>query len=171
MSTFKPKFTTLDAIKAETRKIARQQNTVASRIQHVATSVLAHIAEHGDWTVAVNFRDEITASNGVRKQALTDYLEAMLHGQFSKEGFAYDKKHSHQTINLEQAAAVNWYDFKRKNAKATAKTLAELLEYVTKQGAKSVKAGKIEQSALDTIVGTFEAEISNTAPVKLAKTA
>ena len=166
MSTFKPKFTTLSAIKDETRKIVRQQNTVATRIQHVATSVLAHIAQHGDWTVAVQFRDEITASNGVRKQALTDYLEAMLHGSFTKDGFAYDKKQSHETIDLDQAAAVNWYDFKKANAKASAKTLAELLEYVTKQGNKSVKAGKIKQDALDGIVEKMEATIRDAAPKK-----
>ena len=168
MTTFTPKFKTLDEIRNETRKIARQQNTVATRIQHVATSVLAHVADHGDWTVAVEFRDNITAANGVRKQALTDYLEAMMHGSFSKEGFAYDAKQSHKTINLEQAAAVNWYDFKKQNAKASAKTLADLLQYVSTQGKKSVKAAVIEQSALDHLVKAFEKEIRDTAPVKKA---
>ena len=162
MDTFTPKFTTVADCVREAALVAAQQGTLASRIQHLATSLIYHVAQCGDWTMIIRCIASITKANGVNKQALLGYFESSLHATIDMEEstLTYDKGASAATIDMAQVAMVMWYDFKKVMPKSPAKSLGELREIFEKGAKKSVKAGKVTQDEVDLIIGTFEALIS-----------
>ena len=90
-------------------------------------------------------------------------MEVACIAEISAEDMVHRAGKKAKDINIDQAAAVKWYDFKRDTKKANAKTLGELREYIEKQGKKSVKAGKFSQATLDALVADFEELIVNEA--------
>jgi len=160
MSVFTPKHATVAACVKESALIAKQQNTVANRIQHVATSLIHHVKESGDWTVIFPCIASITLCNGVNKQALVGYFESSLHASIDEGVLTYDKGASASDIDMDQVSAVMWYDFKKPSAKAAAKSLGELLAQFEKGAKKSIKAGKVSETDAALVIATIEGLIS-----------
>jgi len=160
MSVFTPKHATVADCVKESALIAKQQNTVANRIQHVATSLIHHVKESGDWTVIFPCIESITLCNGVNKQALVGYFESSLHASIDEGVLTYDKGASASDIDMDQVSAVMWYDFKKPSAKAAAKSLGELLAQFEKGAKKSIKAGKVSETDAALVIATIEGLIS-----------
>ena len=67
---------------------------------------------------------------------------------------------SAKDINMDQVTAVMWWAFKKSSPKASAKSLAELLEAFNKAAKKSIKAGKFTAEQAEEITGAFEHAIT-----------
>jgi len=161
MSTFTPKHATIADCVKESGLIAKQQNTVAMRIQHVATSLIHHVHENGDWTVIFPCIENITQCNGVNKQALVGYFESSMHASIEEGVLTYDTGASASDINMDQVSAVMWYDFKKPSSKAAAKSLGELLAQFEKGAKKSIKAGKVAEADAALVIATIEGLMSS----------
>jgi hypothetical protein len=160
MSTFTPKHATVADCVKESGLIAKQQNTVANRIQHIATSLIYHVQESGDWTVIFPCIESITQCNGVNKQALVGYFESSMHASIEEGVLTYDKGASASDIDMDKVSAVMWYNFKQPSSKAAAKSLGELLAQFEKGAKKSIKAGKVSEADAALVVSTIEGLIS-----------
>lgn len=151
----------VSGIRKAIKSVCTRAGSLQDDIQAVAVATLKHTHEHGDWTLSVELIDGLSQSNGVKKTKLTQWFESFMGATFGKdEGtgnnvFEYDKGRNASDINMEQAEAVKWYDFKSEKA-SVAKDLQAIVKQFVKAGQKSVKAGKMEQAQLTAAVTFFE---------------
>lgn len=134
-----------DAIRAEFKSIAAAGKKLDGRIQVAGLSVLHHINEHGDVTVATQLVNELfgSLSKGHRKQAMVDWLVKFGKVKLNEDvaskkekPFLYDKA---TKTDMEGAAAMPWYDCKPDDIKQVldvAKLLAMLVGKTKKEGAQ-----------------------------------
>ena len=173
--TTQPKYLDLKAIDTAIGRIETRYRNAHKELHVINMSILAHVAEHGDHTVAEERVTRITKIDGITKGKVTKWFEAFMHGEFEKGSWTYDEGMSHRDINLDQADAVMWHLFPADNKPQAAKTLAQLLEYVEKQGKKSVTDEVITQAQLDFLKKSFleaaalEGEIESAEVTELAK--
>lgn len=137
-----------EAIRAEFKLIAAAGKKLDTRIQVAGLSVLHHINEHGDVTVATQLVNELfgSLSKGHRKQAMVDWLVKFGKVKLNKDvaskkaqPFLYDK---HTVTDMQGATDMPWYDCKPDNEIVdldVVKLLAALVKKATKDGAKIVE--------------------------------
>lgn len=159
----------VEGIRKAIKSVANRSRTLQRDIQDVAVAVLEHIAEHGDWTLAVEAIEGISVSKGIKSAKLTQYFEAMMsatYGTYTNDkgdevlGFVYDENKSHKDINLDMARAVNWFDFKAE-PKDNSKDLEEIAEAVAKLLAKSEKAHKVSQAEATELLESVNNVVTN----------
>lgn len=173
--TTQAKYITLPEIDKAIGRIETRCRNTFKELHVINMSILAHVAEHGDYTVAEERVARITKIDGITKGKVTKWFEAFMHGEFDKGSWSYDEGASHRDINLEQADAVMWHHFKADPKVTPAKTLAQLLDYVEKQGKKSVTDEVLTQAQLDFLRKAFlecaalEGEITTAEVTQLAE--
>ena len=147
-------FSSATGIKKFWGSVSNRASSLQDDIQKGAVATLVHIQQHGDWTLARDGIEGITASKGVKARSLQLWFEAFMHATYAegddgKFAFTYDEGHDASTINLEQAKVVNWYDMKPPK-KDTSKDLGEIQVALAKMLKASAKAGKVtpEQVAI-----------------------
>lgn len=136
------------AIQKAIASIANRGAKLDADVQHAGLSVLAHIAQHGDYTLAERL---VTAMpKGARKLALVEWMLA--YGAIRKlekgatdnaaiaEGhvFAYDKT---RKTDMEGATATPWTEFKKEasiltafDAQAAVHSVMKRLQTASKEG-------------------------------------
>lgn len=154
------------SIRAGIKSVANRSRTLQADIQTVALACLQHTLDHGDWTIAVEAIEGISASKGVKSSKLTQYFEAMLgatYGKYTNDqgnevlGFVYDEGRSHKDINMDMAEAVKWYEFKA-DPKDNSKDLEQLQAAFLKMAVKAFEAGKIteqERAVINEMMATL----------------
>lgn len=152
---------TVEGIRKGIKSVCTRAASLQGDIQRVAVATLAHTAQHGDWTLSVELIDGLSKANGVRKSALTNWFENFMGATVEKDTsgntvFIYDVGNNHETIKLELAQAVNWYEFKKDPVDNT-KTFEELAAAFIINAAKSVKTGKVSHEELELAKTFFKA--------------
>lgn len=156
MSKFTPKYATLADIDAAITRVTTRERNTYNEMHAINMSVLAHVAQHGDITVAEKRVPAITKSNGVTKAKVRQWFESCLHGTFDHGKFAYDEGLSHRDIDLQQANAVKWYQFKKEQGDSTPKGIAELYAAFLRTAERSLKLEAINADQFKMICDAFE---------------
>lgn len=136
-----------DELRREFTLIAAAGKKLDTRIQVAGLSVLHHINEHGDVTVATSLVNELfgSLSKGHRKQAMVEWLVKYGKVKLNEDAatkkdkpFLYDKA---TKTDMAGAQAEPWYDCKPDNEVKDLdflKLLSALITKATKDGAKVV---------------------------------
>lgn len=172
MSISSKALSTVEGIRKGIKSVCNRAVSVQSDIQRVAYATLAHTAEHGDWTLSVELIDGLSKVNGVRKQSLTNWFEAFMGATVEKDNegktvFIYDDGRNHASIMLEQAQAVNWYDFKKAPVDNT-KDFEQLAAAFLNAANKSLKTGKVSHDEYELAVNFFKAVEANKGELEVA---
>lgn len=134
-----------DALRKEFGLIAAAGKKLDERIQVAGLSVMSHIDQHGDVTVATSLVNELfgSLSKGHRKQAMVDWLVKFAKVKLNTDEstkkvqpFLYDKEAKTQ---LQEACDMPWYECKPDNEIKDLdflKLLSALVAKATKDGAK-----------------------------------
>lgn len=149
------KYKSVASINDAVRRVANRARNTFDEIQMIIVCTLAHVAEHGDITVAESVVADITKIEGITKSKVKQWFESALHATYESKSFNYDKGKSHRDIDLEQAAAVKWYNFKAENAGQSAKDLLALFESFHKAAKRSLDKNLVTQDQIDTIERAF----------------
>jgi len=110
--------TNVDAIRKAIKSVTGRGASLQADIQTIAIACLDHTVKHGDWTLSVELIEGVSASNGMKKSALIGWHEAFMQARYEENadggmGFSYDEGKSAETILVDMAKAVNWFDFKK----------------------------------------------------------
>jgi hypothetical protein len=129
--------TTVDAIRKAIKSVTGRAASLQADIQVIAIACLDHTIKHGDWTLSVELIKGISAANGMKKTALINWHEAFMQARYEENadgglGFSYDEGKNHETILIDMAKAVNWFDFKKPPAKHVY-DLTHLMDTVEKE--------------------------------------
>jgi hypothetical protein len=160
------RFDSVDKIRAGIKSVLNRANTWRNDVQLLAVACINHAHQHGDWTLLRDLVDGITKVDGINKSKLKLWAETFMHASLLENDkeemvFSFAKGKSVKDIDVEGAAAVNWYEFKVVKAeelidlKAIEEKLHKLIvrgmkqENVTKEQAEIILAG---------VAGLIEAE-------------
>lgn len=162
---------TKTGIQKAIKSIVRRSGTLQSDIQAVALACLEHTKQHGDWTLSRELLEGISATKGVKYNKLKQWFEAMMAASYVKGPnkemiFVYDEGRSAKDINLEMAAAVNWWDFKTE-PKDNSKELEAIPELVARALAKSLKSGKVSDEEASAINEAVKEVVANLIEARL----
>ena len=167
MSTFKL-HTGTAAITTAIKAIAKNGKALDNAIQKTGVSIIAHVRDHGDTTLAVALVKAMP--RGSRVSAVIDWLNAFspMTLQLTKAGLTVelDKKRVPADSKVADAIATPWYTFKKETAKEVV-TLESLIEKFEKAVVKLAKEG----GCAETDAGKVIAAVEGARPVAQAKLA
>lgn len=147
--TIRKEYSTTDGINAGIKSVVSRKGKWNGDVQALAVACLDHVVKHGNWTYLARLVDGVSQCAGVNKTALKGWSEQAMHAVFGENdkgepAFKYHDGHSNKTIDLEDAASRNWFDYKPPK-KDTSKALGEIREAVIKMITASMKTDKLSQ--------------------------
>jgi len=151
-------FKGVNEINSAVARAVKNSVSVQDLWQKIIVSALIHLQEHGTKSVVENVVSNITACNGVQHYKMKSFTEVFCHGTIDKKTgeLTYDDGFSHKQINIAQAEAVKWYDFKAPKTESTDtldKVYAGTLTRLTK-----LVGAEIAQTVVDGMKATVAAE-------------
>jgi len=147
--TIRKEYSTTDGINAGIKSVVSRKGKWNGDVQALAVACLDHVFKHGNWTYLARLVDGVTECAGVKHTALKGWAEHSMHAVFGENekgepAFKYHDGHSNKTIDVEDAASRNWFDYKPPK-KDTTKSLGEIREAVLKMIVASMKTDKLSQ--------------------------
>lgn len=149
------------SIREGIRSVCNRAATLQNDIQRVALACLHQTKEHANWSLARDLLEGITASKGVKSAKLTQWFEACMHATYmecpetGKMKFFYDDGKSCKDIDMAQAEAVKWFNFKAPT-KDNSKNLEEIKTSVDKMFKNSIKNEKATEEQAKMIAELFD---------------
>ena len=140
---------TVSQINAKLKTIAKNRDKINAELQTLAVSIIGHICEHGDTTLADRLLDAM--GKGLDRQAMVLYLEDMGAVRFDKGTGKFvlsKKKRAEMEFDedyLTSEDAPKWYEYaKAKGALSSTFDLEAKIAALLKQMAKKEESGEVE---------------------------
>ena len=167
MATFKL-ITGTASINKAVESIARRGLRLDNDIQRAGVSIIAHVRDHGDTTLAVALVKAFP--RGLRVKALVAWFNEFspMTVELTKAGVTVelDKKRTPADSKIDEAIASPWHSFKKETVKDVV-TLESLIEKFEKAVVKLAKGGGCDELA----AGKLIAAVEGARPVAQAKLA
>ena len=154
------KFNTVDKMRAGIKSVLNRANTWRIDVQLLAVATINHAHEHGDWTLLRDLVVGVTKTDGINKTKLKMWAEEFMNAELVENSdgesiFAFHKGKGVKDIDVDAAAAVNWYEYK-------APKVEEKLDLDTIHGkmaklmVRAMKQGSIEKEQAELIMAGIQ---------------
>lgn len=155
-------------IRAAIKSVCNRAGTLQKDVQVIAVACLEHTKEHGDWTLGAELIEGISASKGVKSSKLTMWFEAFMGASYTKNDagafvFVYDEDKNHESILIDAAQEVNWFDFKADKGETSVDVSKEITKLIKRMDEADVVKVSFQEarelvSKLSEAINTLEIE-------------